>query len=399
MRILHVMRSLNPAGGGPIEGVRRLAAGYREAGHEVEVATLDDPGAEYLKDAPMPVHACGPAKGVYGYSPQLLPWLRANVSRFDGVVVNGLWQYHGLAAWRACRGRVPYAVFTHGMLDPWFKRTYPMKHVKKWPYWALVEYKLLRDATRVLFTSEAEQRLAAESFWLHKWRGEVVPYGTPGPAGDAEALKTAFYEACPEMKGRRFLVFLGRIHVKKGCDLLVEAFGRVAGADPDLHLLVAGPDQTGWAKDLRALAAKLGVGDRVHWPGMLTGDAKWGAMYAGEAFTLPSHQENFGISVAEALACGRAVLISDKINIYAEIEKDGAALVEDDTVAGTERLMRRWLALGADERARMGAAARRCFETRYDSRRLAGAIAAVLAKQPEDSLRAEQAAQAAGTQI
>ncbi|HTV07382.1 MAG TPA: glycosyltransferase, partial [Acidobacteriaceae bacterium] len=359
MRILHVMASLDPASGGPIEAVRRLAAGYREAGHEAEVATLDDPEAVYLKDAPLPVHAHGPAKGKYGYSPKLLPWLRENISRFDGVVVNGLWQYHGLAAWRACEGRVPYAVFTHGMLDPWFKRRYPLKHAKKWPYWALVEYRLLRDAERVLFTSETEQRLAAESFWLHKWRGEVVPYGTPGPAGDADALKAAFYARCPGLEGRRFLVYLGRIHEKKGCDLLVEAFGRVAGDDPELHLLVAGPDQVGWMKDLRATVARLGVDGRVYWPGMLVGDAKWGAMYASEAFILPSHQENFGISVAEALACGRAVLISDKINIYAEIEKDGAALVEEDTMNGTERLLRRWLALDGAERARMGAAARR----------------------------------------
>ncbi|HTW46128.1 MAG TPA: glycosyltransferase [Acidobacteriaceae bacterium] len=379
MRILHVMRSFDPAAGGPIEGVRRLAAGYREAGHEAEVVTLDRPDAAYLNDAPLPVHALGPGMGKYGYSAKLLPWLRANLARFDGVVVNGLWQYHGLAAWRACKGRIPYAVFTHGMLDPWFKRTYPLKHVKKWPYWALVEYRLLRDARRVLFTSEAEQQLAEESFWLHKWKGEVVPYGTPGPQGDADKLKTAFYAACPALKGRRFLVFLGRIHPKKGCDLLVEAFARIAGDVPELQLLVAGPDQTGWARDLRAKAAKLGVADRVHWPGMLTGDAKWGALYASEAFILPSHQENFGISVAEALACGRAVLISDKINIYAEIEMDGAALVEEDTLAGTERLLRRWIELSADERARMGAAARRCFEARYDSRRLAGAIAAVFA--------------------
>ena len=396
MRILHVMRSLDPAGGGPIEGVRRLARGYREAGHQAEAATLDAPEAKYLEDTPMPVHALGPGLGKYGYSPRLLPWLHANIGRFDGVVVNGLWQYHGLAARQACKGRVPYAVFTHGMLDPWFKRKYPLKHLKKWPYWALVEYRLLRDATRVLFTSEAEQRLAAESFWLHRWKGEVVPYGTPGPSGDAQAMKQAFWTICPALKDRRFLVFLGRIHRKKGCDLLIEAFARVASDDPDLQLLVGGPDQVGWAKELQALAARLGVAERVHWPGMLTGDAKWGALYASEAFILPSHQENFGISVAEALACGRAVLISDQINIHAEIAKDGAAFVDTDTLDGTERLMRRWLALSADERAQMGRAARQCFEARYDSGRLAAAIAAVLARQPEDGARAGQAIGTAG---
>jgi glycosyltransferase involved in cell wall biosynthesis len=377
MRILHVMRSFNPASGGPIESVRLLATSYRQAGHEAEAATLDDPDAPFLKDVPMPVHAHGPAMGVYGYSPRLLPWLRENLPRFDGVVVNGLWQYHGLAAWRACRGRARYAVFTHGMLDPWFKSAYPLKHLKKWPYWALVEYWLLRDATRVLFTSEAEQRLATESFWLHRWSGEVVPYGTQGPAGDAEGQREAFFRICPALKGRRFLAFLGRIHPKKGCDLLVEAFGRIAACNEDVHLLMAGPDQTGWASELRAKAQKLGIADRVHWPGMLMGDAKWGAMYSADVFILPSHQENFGISVAEALACGQAVLISDKINIHAEIRDDGAALVESDTLEGTEHLIQRWLCLSEDERGRMRKAARRSFEARYDSRKLAGAIAQV----------------------
>jgi glycosyltransferase involved in cell wall biosynthesis len=383
MRILHVMRSLDPVGGGPAEAVRRLALGYRQAGHEAEVATLDDPDATFLAHLPFPVHAQGPAKGVYGYSPRLLPWLRKNVARFDGVVVNGLWQYHGLAAWRSCHGRVPYAVFTHGMLDPWFKRAYPLKHLKKWPYWLLFEYRLLRDAARVLFTSEAEQRLAAGSFWLHRWHGQVVPYGTPGPSGDAEAQKAEFFRLCPQLADRRFLLFLGRIHPKKGCDILIEAFAQAA-RNPSLGLLLAGPDQTGWRDKLQACANRLGIGDRVHWPGMLVGDAKWGALYAAEAFILPSHQENFGIAVAEALACGRPVLISDKINIFAEVRKDGAALVAPDTLDGTVSLIRRWLALSEEDRERMRGAARRCFESRYDSGQLAAAIVSIFRdSQPE----------------
>ena len=107
--------------------------------------------------------------------------------------------------------------------------------------------------------------------------------------------------AHPELRGRRILVYLGRIHQKKGCDLLIRAFARVATVDPSLHLVMAGPDQTGWVAQLKDLAARLGVMSRVSWLGMVTGDDKWSALYAAEALVLPSHQESFGIVVAEAL--------------------------------------------------------------------------------------------------
>ena len=98
---------------------------------------------------------------------------------------------------------------------------------------------------------------------------------------------------------------------------------------------------------------------------MLEGDAKWGAFYGCEAFVLPSHQENFGIAVVEALACGKPVLLSDKVNIWREIEEDGAAFVEPDSQEGTTRLLQRWFATGAGTRSAMGIAGRSCFEKRF----------------------------------
>jgi glycosyltransferase involved in cell wall biosynthesis len=372
MRILHIISSLDLSKGGPPEGLRRLAEGYLREGHEVEVATLDEPKAPFLATLPFPVHAHGPVRDTYGYSPQLLRWLRSNVSRFDAFIVNGLWQYHGRAAWLALHGRYPYAVFMHGMLDPYFNKPYLTKFAKKWPYWLFAERRLIGDAHRVFFTSEAEQELAAKSMWPYKANGMVVPYGTPGPSGDPEFYRRSFNDACPEVAGKRFLLFMGRIHPKKGCDLLVKGFA--AAADPSLHLVMAGPDQTGWRAKLEAKAAELKVADRIHWPGMLAGDAKWGAFYSAEAFILPSHQENFGIAVAEALACNAPVLMSDKVNIFDEVQKDGAALVEPDTLDGTTALIRRWLALSADEKSAMRVAARRCFESRFNSERLALSI-------------------------
>ena len=109
--------------------------------------------------------------------------------------------------------------------------------------------------------------------------------------------------------------------------------------------MIAGPDQVGMQAKLMGMAGQLGIADRVHWPGLIGGDVKWGALRACDALILPSHQENLGISVVEALAVGRPVLISHQVNIWQEIESDGAGLAEDDTLEGTVRLLCRWFDL------------------------------------------------------
>jgi glycosyltransferase involved in cell wall biosynthesis len=375
MRILHIIRSMDPSGGGPPQAVRNMAEGYLRLGHEVEVATLDDSRAEFLRDLPFPVHANGPGWRKYGYSKALVNWLKENAARFDGIVVDGLWQYHGLAAWQALHQRQRYAVFPHGMLDPYFNRTYPAKFAKKLPYWFLSERRLLKDAYKVLFTSESEKRLAEESFWRCGWDGIVVPYGTAGPVGDPEVHREAFYRRLPGLVGKKTMLYLGRIHPKKGCDLLIEGFARAA--NPSLNLVIAGPDSTGWSMKLKEQASRLGVADRIFWPGMLSGPSKWGAFQSAESFILPSHQENFGIAVAEALSCHLPVLISDKVNIYDEVQKDGAALVAPDTLEGTTDLIRRWGETDENSRTRMRSAARLSFESRFDAERLPQAILSI----------------------
>lgn len=367
MNLLQVISSADPAHGGPMEGIRQTSEVLAQMGHHTEVASSDDPALPWLRDFSLTVHALGPGKSGYGYAPRMVPWLRENAARYDAVIVNGLWQYAGLAAWRALRGReTPYFVYTHGMLDPWFKRAYPLKHLKKSLYWPWGDYRVLRDAKAVLFTCEEEKLLARQSFGLYRANEVVVSYGTAGPAGDAVAQRAAFLSRYPELRGKRLLLFLSRIHVKKGCDLLIEAFARVAGADPSLRLVMAGPDQTGWRPELERRAASLDVPDRITWAGMLTGDMKWGAFYAAEVFALPSHQENFGVAVAEALACSLPVLISNKVNIWREIIEDGAGLVAEDTEAGMTRLLQEWLALPPPARQEMARRARRCFEDRFE---------------------------------
>jgi glycosyltransferase involved in cell wall biosynthesis len=366
MKILHTIQSADPAGGGPIEGVRQLAAATR--GRQTHsLVSLDDPAAPFLKDFPLPVTALGPGS-LLGYSKRLTPWMRAHARDYDCVVIHGLWRYVSVGTWRALRaGSTPYVVMPHGMLDPWFKHEYPLKHLKKWLFWPWTEYQVLKDATAVIFTCEEERLRARQSFWLYRCNEAVGTQAVGMPAGDPVAQRANFLHAHPQLEDKRILLFLGRIHPKKGCDNLVEAFAEVAAADPALQLVMAGPCADDWKARLQRDATRLGVGDRIHWPGMLSGDMKWGAFHAAEAFVLPSHQENFGIAVAESLACGLPVLISDKVQIWREIDGDGAGLVESDDITGTTRLLRRWLDLTPVQRYAMANRARQCYARRFET--------------------------------
>jgi glycosyltransferase involved in cell wall biosynthesis len=117
----------------------------------------------------------------------------------------------------------------------------------------------------------------------------------------------------------------------------------------------------------------------ISFPGMLTGDVKWGALSAAEAFVLPSHQENFGIAVAEALACGTPVLISNKVNIWREIEADGAGYVENDDLAGTVNSLKHWLATPPDARSAMRGNATKSFANRFEIERATDSLLAAIA--------------------
>jgi glycosyltransferase involved in cell wall biosynthesis len=383
MNILHAIRSLDPRLGGPAQVLTQTVTAHARLGHLSEVASLDGAGEPWLGEQPCRVHALGPGRGTYGFAPGYQPWLAAQRGRFDVVVVHGLWQHHGLATRRALAGGdTPYVVFPHGMLDPWFKRAYPLKHAKKWLYWTVAEQQVIRDAAAVLFTSEEERLLARTTYWRYRAREQVVGAGIAMPPPDVEGRQEAAFHACfPHLAGMRVLLFLGRIHPKKGCDLLLQAFAAVAADDARLHLLMAGPDADGWCADLRRLATRLGIAERITWGGMLEGDAKWGALRSAELFALPSHQENFGIAVAEALACGLPVLISRRVNIWREVIEDGAGLAEEDTVDGATTMLRQWCGLGPASRAAMAVAAGSCFHRRFaierTAERLAGLFAAL----------------------
>ncbi len=153
--------------------------------------------------------------------------------------------------------------------------------------------------------------------------------------------------------------------------MLLRAFAEIRRqGNDDLALVMAGPPANErYLADLQKIAHEtLGpqvAETAVTFPGMLTGQTKWGAFSAAEAFVLPSHQENFGIAVVEAMACGTPVLISNQVNIWREIVEDGAGYAENDDLAGTTRLLERWLETPPEERSAMQDNARASFARRF----------------------------------
>jgi glycosyltransferase involved in cell wall biosynthesis len=362
MKMLRVISSVDPTCGGPINGLINSSRELLKRGHEVDVVSLDDPNKKWVSSFEFPLVSFKSSFGVYSYSLEFSQWLKINVNNYDIVVIHGLWQFHSYAAAKSCKKNdVPFVVFSHGMLDPWFNKTDKLKTIKKKLYWILFERHVINSADSVLFTSEEERSLARTSFSPYSPVERVVAYGSPLQKVNFDLARDTFYKEHSLLKNKRFAVFISRIHKKKGIDLLIDALGKIQKIPDDFMLAIAGPDNTGLKSKLVEQVEKLGLTERVVWLGMLQGDIKWGAYHAAEVFVLPSHQENFGIVVAEALSTATPVLITNKVNIWREIHALGAGFVANDDIQGVGKLLQQWFDLTDSEKLVMNEKAKLCY--------------------------------------
>jgi glycosyltransferase involved in cell wall biosynthesis len=381
MRILQCTGDIDPAMGGSVEAARQISIALDKSGHSVELVTLRQPRPEWIDQWRGAVHYIGPASTRYLYNRSLPNWIAERANHLDAVVVHGLWRYPGVGVRRGLRGRsVPYFLFPHGMLDPYFKAAFPWRHVQKAICWRIAESRVVRDAQAVIFTSEGERQRARLTFSPYACRECVVGLGIARPESGKEAAKQAFLAQFPQLVKKRIVLFLGRIHPKKGCDLLIHAFARTAPRDPLLQLVIAGPDECGWRAGLERLTVQLGVASRVTFTGVVNGGLKWGALYASEVMVLPSHAENFGLTVAESLACGVPVLLSKEVNIWREIEADGAGFAAQDDIQGVTSLLEQWLGATEERRAGMSDRALQSFAKRFELEHFADELIACLKK-------------------
>jgi glycosyltransferase involved in cell wall biosynthesis len=311
MRIGMIVASLSRRGGGVSLAVRELTRALVRKGVEVEIFAGED--AFSAKDQPdwqaMEIHVLpvvGPPS--FGYQPSLMTRLRA--ARLDCVHLHGLWMYGSLAAHRMSRCGLPTIISPHGMLDPWALGNSAWK---KRVAWATFERFNVRDATTLhaLNASEAE---AFHTMGL-KNRIEILPNGIDPGSFELPASPAPWENVLP-MDARK-LLFLGRIHPKKGIFELIEGFSRVATM-PELaqwHLVIAGWDDGGHLVSLKSLTQKHGLSQRVHFIGPVFSDAKTRVLQAADGFILPSFSEGLPIAVLEAWAAGTPTIISPQCNL------------------------------------------------------------------------------------
>lgn len=363
MRLLHVIRSLDPQDGGIVALLDQLMR-LHEGRDGSRIITLDPPEAPWLASLPYPVTALGPGRGTFGYCPKLVRWIRDHAKSYDAGIVHGLWQYPSLAL-RQTKRYLPYAMFPHGMLDAWIAETYPQKHAKKSWYWTLAERHAFRFASAVLFTAKEEMENSTHTFKHYPvGKDHVVGAGLRVPAGSGEEDRKAFLDAFPELKQRRFLLYLSRLHDKKAPELVLNAFAKLH-AKSDLMLVMAGTGQPDYVEILRSQVPEE-LRSRVMWTGHLEGKRKWGAFHAADAFVLTSHQENFCLAAVEALGCCLPVLLSNRVNIWREITQENAGLVAEDTADGALRLLQQWESLTPEAREQMRVAAFDCYRQHFD---------------------------------
>ncbi|RYY63083.1 MAG: glycosyltransferase [Chitinophagaceae bacterium] len=377
---------MNPVNGGPSQGIRNSVGELKRSGVETEIVCFDDPAEKFVTGSEVKIHALGQAKGPWQSNSEFIPWLKKHAQEFDTVIVHGLWLYHSYAAWKvlsSMKNRPRIYLMPHGMLDPYFQKASGrrLKAIRNWIYYKLLERKLVNGCDAILFTSAEELLLARQSFTPYSPKKELnTGYGIVTPPASPALPGSGLAKRFPMMENGSYLLFLSRIHEKKGLLNLVSAYNQLRTEGAALPLLViAGPGlDTTFGKSIVDLA---GTSGQIVFTGMLQGDEKWQAIRGAGAFILPSHQENFGISVAEALACGRPVLISDQVNIWKEISRAGAGIVKKDDLDGSRQLLVEWMAMGEEARVLMGNNAANCFETNYTIASAARKLAAVLKDQ------------------
>jgi len=373
VKVLRIIHSMNPKSGGPCQGIRNSIPAQVALGVQSEVVCFDVPDADFLKKESFKIHGIGPTIGPYSYCPRLNQWLRANLLRFDVVIIHGLWQYNSYGAFRVWKWfkkqkiKVPKLyVMPHGMLDPYFQRapSRKLKAVRNWLFWKLVERKVINGADGLLFTCEQELLLARETFWPYHPKVELnIGYGIQLPPIFEKRYQQEFISKCPEIFNRPYWLFLSRIHQKKGVDLLLSAYLKLKEKYADIpDLVIAGPGlNTSYGQSLQI----MGKSKSIHFPGMLEGAAKWGAFYGCKAFMLPSHQENFGIAVVEAMACAKPVLISNQVNIWREVEKGEGGVIFEDNETGVYTMLENIIKQTKEDQISMGENAAKVFQSNY----------------------------------
>ena len=350
MRVLHVISGIDPENGGPTFALVALAEAQVRAGLDVTVIATWQiksgfPLADRMRAAGVKVNHIGPARGKLSTYPGLAGIVDDAVAKTDVVHVHALWeQIQHDAARSAMRRGVPYVITPHGMLAPWSRAQ--GSFVNRWGkrlYLMLRLRRNMNNASALHFTTTTERDLAAPL----GLRPPVIiePIGLERSEFEPLPLRGGFRADRPEIAQKPMVLFLSRISPQKGLDRLIPAFAQMLRKAPsDAVLVIAGPDYENYSATVKSLIDRHDVRDRVIFTGMLNGVRRIEALVDADLFVLPSHHENFGMVVAEAMAAGAPVVVSREVNIHSDVTESGGGAVVSGDVDELANEMARWLA-------------------------------------------------------
>jgi glycosyltransferase involved in cell wall biosynthesis len=318
MRIAIATNSLLPADkeGGPAHSSFYLAKALRSAGSDVRVVTTDRNGPERLtvpldrwteRDG-VPVFYASTRNGAWLRSPTYAKAIRFAVERSDVCLMSGIfWNYTGLVAASACRRlNIPYLTLPRGLLSPWALRH---KGLKKRLYWTLL-------AERIVSRSAAIIALARQEFEDIRAVHLSVPiHIIPNGACVEEMSSVELSEPSRRSGNSPYILFLGRIHAKKGLDILVPAFEQIARSSPHVSLVIAGTVDAAYARQFEGLLSENSARDRIRLTGNVSGADKARLLAGASIFVLTSHSEGLPVAVLEALSAGLPVVITPGCNL------------------------------------------------------------------------------------
>lgn len=339
MKVLHVIPSISGQAGGPSQAIFPMCRALREQGVDLLLATTDD---GLSGENGTPIRQYGQISDYQGqptiffpsqigasfkYSRPFAQWLNSNVANYDLVHIHAVFNHACIAAARACRRHdVPYIVRPLGTLDPWSMK---QKSWRKRFFWQAAGKRMMSDAAAVHYTALAEQQATETALGLN--HGTVVPLGVETLIVDPSRENHSLRNEIPGLEGHPYVLVLSRLHPKKGLDVLLDAFLSLIKKKEfaDWRLVLAGDGPSEHVSRLRGKVESHHANKQVLFPGWLDGEKKEAALRNASLLALPSYQENFGLCVMEALACGVPVLVSPQVNLAADIEAAGAGWVAE----------------------------------------------------------------------
>jgi glycosyltransferase involved in cell wall biosynthesis len=330
LRIVHYVPGIRLEQGGVVRAILDWCTVFSQRGHAMTLVTYqgNDLPKEWLSGKPNLPRAFVvpeptlPGKPLNGVAMKVAEdaLRNADVLHLHAPWLDGNRQWANLAR----KLGVPYIVSAHGMLDDWAMTQRPLK---KKIYPTLFGRRLLNNAAAIHCTAEAEWEQASQ--WFSNRRKAVLPYlvdlkpfeNLPGPEAGLSLLPV-------ELRDKPKILFLSRLHEQKGVDILIRAAGILRDQGLAFSVMIAGTGDAPHEKLLNDLTDELNLRDRVFLLGLVTGDKKISVYQAADIFVLPTHHENFGLVLTEALACGTPVITTKGTDIWNEVQSAGGVIAQ-----------------------------------------------------------------------